>query len=216
MHKHFRMIAISEHLRNHGIDPDIHQHTRIPFIWQKLKSYYNLDFIDERENFDDEESEDRYVEFSLPQSEYMEVMLRRAINDSSEAATSPPELELSPSPVPDRQKKRKRARTSSKGRAASADDTEDGATDAPSPRGKTTRRSTGRTRAASKVEKAETTEEEADDGEDSEEEVERDEHEDDHDNESEEEGGSSAPRSTRAGNRTRASSRQNTRRARAK
>ncbi|UKZ47456.1 hypothetical protein TrVGV298_001674 [Trichoderma virens] len=98
MHKHFRMIAISEHLRNHGIDPDIHRHTRIPHIWEKLRTYYDLDLIDEREYFDDDEAEDKYVEFSLPFHEFGELMLQRAIADPSEAPTSPPQLELSPRP----------------------------------------------------------------------------------------------------------------------
>ena len=90
MHKHFRMIAISEHLRNHGFDPDVHQHTRIPHIWQKLRTFYNLDIIDERENFDDDD-EDRYDEFSLPRGDFYGRMMQRAV---SEAPTSPAELDL--------------------------------------------------------------------------------------------------------------------------
>jgi MRG-binding protein len=48
MHKHFRMIAISEHLRNHGYTSPRDDHTRIPHIWEKLKSLYNLEALDER------------------------------------------------------------------------------------------------------------------------------------------------------------------------
>lgn len=177
MHKHFRMIAISEHLRNHGFDPDVYQHTRIPHIWQKLGTYYNLDLIDERESddlrkpeegrADEDEFDDKYVEFTLPQSDFFPAMMQRARADSSEAATSPPELQLSPpsSPAP---RKRRRRETVSKTRATSVADTEDGTDTQPavaSPPAKVTRRgSRGRTtRAASqaKVEKAETTEEEA-------------------------------------------------------
>ena len=48
MHKHFRMIAISQHLRNHGYTSAKDDHTRIPGIWQKLGKLYNLDALDER------------------------------------------------------------------------------------------------------------------------------------------------------------------------
>ncbi|KAF4126785.1 MRG-binding protein [Geosmithia morbida] len=183
MHKHFRIIAISEHLRNHGFDPDHYKHTRIPYIWQKLRSYYNLDMIDEREALDDDEPEDRYVEFSLPRADFYEAMMQRALANLSEAPTSPPELDVegstpaptpatsatttaaavrsSPLPLPSNSnKRRKRADTVSRTRATSRDGTEE-ATDAQSTAGRS-RGSRGRTRAASaaKVEKAETTEEE--------------------------------------------------------
>ncbi|KAH6895439.1 chromatin modification-related protein EAF7-domain-containing protein [Thelonectria olida] len=173
MHRHFRMIAISEHLRNHGFDPDFYQHTRIPFIWQKLRTYYNLEVIDERENFDEDESEDRYNEFSLPKSLFFDAMMQRAIADPSEAPTSPAQLDLSPPPSPP--KKRKRGETVSKTRGTSVEDTEEG-TDAPSPATKGKKPAGTRKRAASrakekekeKQEKAETTEEdEAEDEDDS-------------------------------------------------
>uniref|UniRef100_A0A8H7NNQ2 CT20 family protein n=1 Tax=Bionectria ochroleuca TaxID=29856 RepID=A0A8H7NNQ2_BIOOC len=189
MHKHFRMIAISEHLRNHGFDPDQYKHTRIPYIWQKLRTYYNLEIIDERENFDDDEPEDRYVEFSLPRADYFDLMMLRARADPSETPSSPPELDLegagpSSSPPP---KKRARREAPSRTRGASREDTEE-ATDAPSPAGRSTRGSRGRTRAASqaktekaekvekaeKADKAETTEEEEEEEEDGEEEGEDD------------------------------------------
>ena len=48
MHKHFRMIALSQHLRNHGFNPAKEPHTRIPGIWKKLGSLYNLEALDER------------------------------------------------------------------------------------------------------------------------------------------------------------------------
>ncbi|KAH0597470.1 hypothetical protein MHUMG1_04848 [Metarhizium humberi] len=152
MHKHFRMIAISEHLRNHGFDPDIYQHTRIPNIWDKLRTYYNLDLIDEREYFDDDETEDKYVDFTLPHSHFLDSMMQRAVADSSEAPTSPPQLELSPELSHAR--KRKRSGTASKARVTDAEDTEDG-TDAPSPAARPARGSRGRTRAASQQAKPE-------------------------------------------------------------
>jgi hypothetical protein len=160
------MIAISEHLRNHGFDPDLYQHTRIPYIWQKLKTYYNLEVIDERENFDEDETEDRYNEFSLPKDQFFDAMMARAAADPSEAPTSPAQLDLSPpsSPV----KKRKRGDTKTRG--TSVEDTEDG-TDAPSPAPKSKRSASRQKKKATpakaekqeKQEKAETTEEEEDD-----------------------------------------------------
>ncbi len=51
MHKHFRMIAISEHLKNHGYNgyalPQ-NAHTRIPGIWEKLSTLYELEVLDIR------------------------------------------------------------------------------------------------------------------------------------------------------------------------
>lgn len=51
MHKHFRMIAISEHLKNHGYNgyalPQ-NAHTRISGIWEKLGTLYKLEVLDTR------------------------------------------------------------------------------------------------------------------------------------------------------------------------
>ncbi|RDA91675.1 hypothetical protein CP533_0065 [Ophiocordyceps camponoti-saundersi (nom. inval.)] len=161
MHKHFRIIAISEHLRNHGFDPDVYPHTRIPHIWQKLRSYYNLDLIDERETFDDDESEERYIDFSLPhESFYLDSMLSRAKANPSEVTSSPPQLDLSPEPEPEpepEQQPAKKRRRLAKVTAASNEDTED-ATDAqstPQP-ARTTRGSRGRTGPASRQAKDKT------------------------------------------------------------
>lgn len=218
MHKHFRMIAISEHLRNHGFDPDIYQHTRIPYIWQKLRTYYNLEVIDERENFDDDELDDRYMEFSLPNDQFLEMMLQRAIADPSEAPTSPAELELSPPPSsPPPTKRRKRGDTVSKTPGASVEDTKE-STDAQSPAPKATRGSRGRKRAASqpkvekpekqekiekadKVEKAETTEEEDEEDEEEESESGEEEEEEEEEEESAEENEAPVAKTKRGGGR---------------
>lgn len=48
MHKHFRMIAISEFLKTQGYAPANALHTRIPGIWRKLNTLYNLPALDER------------------------------------------------------------------------------------------------------------------------------------------------------------------------
>lgn len=163
MHKHFRMIAISEHLRNHGFDPDKVKHTRIPFIWQKLRTFYNLDIIDDRENFEDDEPEDRYNEFSLPEDIFGEAMYQRRFADPEDPPSSPPQLDLENGPSSPA-KKRKRGDTTSRTRGTSREDTEE-VTDAQSPiERSTTKGSRGRTRAASaaKAEKADTTEDEED------------------------------------------------------
>ncbi|KAK4231295.1 hypothetical protein QBC38DRAFT_533634 [Podospora fimiseda] len=95
MHKHFRMIAISEHLRNHGFHPEKHPHTRIPGIWKKLNDFYNLEAVDERENSMDPPEEPgqrrRYLDFDLPWVEFGELKLERARADPSEAPSSPPQ-----------------------------------------------------------------------------------------------------------------------------
>ncbi len=72
MHRHFRMIAISEHLRNHGYDPTMEPHTRIPGIWQKLDTLYNMRVIDDRENSFEFEDPEKFLEFELPKDLYGE------------------------------------------------------------------------------------------------------------------------------------------------
>jgi Chromatin modification-related protein EAF7 len=48
MHKHFRILAISDHMKSQGYAPANEQHTRIPGIWKKLGTLYNLPALDER------------------------------------------------------------------------------------------------------------------------------------------------------------------------
>ncbi|RWA03330.1 hypothetical protein EKO27_g11773, partial [Xylaria grammica] len=92
MHKHFRIIAISEHLRNHGFDPDVETHTRIPGIWTKLRQFFDMEMIDERDNsFDyvkslggDEAPEEIYKDFDLPPTDFHDLMWARAAADENE------------------------------------------------------------------------------------------------------------------------------------
>ncbi|KAI1297971.1 chromatin modification-related protein EAF7-domain-containing protein [Xylaria venustula] len=92
MHKHFRIIAISEHLRNHGFDPDVETHTRIPGIWIKLRQFFDMEMIDERDNsFDyvrslggDEAPEEIYKDFDLPANNFHDLMWARAAADENE------------------------------------------------------------------------------------------------------------------------------------
>ncbi|KAH8659295.1 chromatin modification-related protein EAF7-domain-containing protein [Tricladium varicosporioides] len=155
MHKHFRMIAISEHLRNHGYDPTVEQHTRIPGIWSKLRTLYNLDVIDERENsFDYDDGDDKFLEFSLPEEEYDEEMFMRGRRSPSEAPSSPPRFKRSPSPQAP--KKRKRGDTvTQKNRASTVDDTDDTRTSpaqSPAPASTRAGRSANRSKGLLKVE----------------------------------------------------------------
>ncbi|EKD19641.1 uncharacterized protein L3040_002016 [Drepanopeziza brunnea f. sp. 'multigermtubi'] len=125
IHKHFRMIALSEHLRNHGYDPAVEQHTRIPGIWQKLRTIYNLDVIDDRENSFEYDDPDKFLDFKLPEKEYGEAMFMKgrrsaAQEKASEAPSSPPQLGRSSSPPV--LTKRKRAETVTvKNRAGTGD-----------------------------------------------------------------------------------------------
>lgn len=41
------MIAISEYMKSQGYAPASEEHTRIPGIWKKLDSLYNLSALDE-------------------------------------------------------------------------------------------------------------------------------------------------------------------------
>ena len=51
IHKHFRMIAISEFMKSQGYAPSHAEHTRIPGIWKKLSTLYNLPALDERVSY---------------------------------------------------------------------------------------------------------------------------------------------------------------------
>jgi hypothetical protein len=196
VHKHFRMVALSEHLRNHGYDPRVHAHTRIPGIWAKLRTLYNMDIIDERENSFEYEDDvkDKYLEFKLPDEDFEEETFMRGKRGDTEAdsspGSSPPRLNRSPSPQVT--KKRKRGDTVTKPRDTSVvDDTDDTRTSPAqsSPPKTTTRsgrgtnRSMGRVQAESRSSRQpskdttvdEEVDEEAGDAEDDEEEAEEEE-----------------------------------------
>jgi MRG-binding protein len=130
------MIALSEHLRNHGYDPRVEKHTSIPGIWAKLRTLYDLDIIDERENsFEYEEPKNKYVEFQLPlDPDFQARSLAKVGRSPSEPPSSPGELQFGDSPeaeIPP--KKRKRAETTFKQRASTVEDTDATSTPAQSP-----------------------------------------------------------------------------------
>ncbi|KAI9923803.1 hypothetical protein ASPWEDRAFT_40395 [Aspergillus wentii DTO 134E9] len=94
MHKHFRMIAISEFMKSQGYAPSHAEHTRIPGIWKKLGTLYNLPALDEREDSlitdasdDVEGSREAYCPFELPLDEYGDMMFERRL--AMEGSSSP-------------------------------------------------------------------------------------------------------------------------------
>lgn len=187
MHKHFRMISISEHLRNHGFDPERLPHTRIPGIWRKLSEFYNLEAVDERENSMDPPEEPgqkrRYLDFDLRFPEFGELILERARADPSEAPSSPPQWDPEdPTFGGDGKKRRRGAGTdgNTKTRSSTIEGTDD-ETPAASPTRKSTRTGKSTKRARSKGRKVQ--EESSSPEESSEEEVSGDEEEEDEEEE---------------------------------
>jgi hypothetical protein len=201
------MIALSEHLRNHGYDPTVEKHTRIPGIWEKLRTLYNLDIIDDRENSFEYEDQEKYLEFKLPEEDYDEPTFMRGKRRSpSEAPSSPPRLGRSPSPVPQGTRKRKRADTvTTKKRASTVDDTDETKTtpaNSPPPKvtraGRGTNRPVGRVKAESRQQSKDTTVTEDEGAEETEEAAEDDEQE------AEEEDGTPSPKTSKAASKAKA------------
>lgn len=126
MHKHFRMLAISEHLRTNGYDPAVYTHIRIPGIWKKLNEFYNMPLIDERENtmdlVEDPNFDDRFKDFDLPWEDYGDLIMQRALADPSEAPSSPSTTEKSPAST--RKRKRGGAGDGPKTRSSTVEDSE--------------------------------------------------------------------------------------------
>lgn len=163
------MIAISEHLRCRGIDPDKHPHTRIPGIWAELDNEYDMARINERDNaleFDDYlEFGKHYKEFSLPEDEFGDRMHGAAIN--REGSRSPAAFDPeAPLPTKTANNKRKRGASVSAHTRAS---TVDSSTEPPSsPAGtrstRQSKRGTSRARKAPSTEPEEEDEESEGDG----------------------------------------------------
>lgn len=204
------MIALSEHLRNHGYDPTVEKHTRIPGIWEKLGTLYALPIIDDRENSFEYEDQGKYLEFKLPEEDYDEpTFMRGKRRATSETPSSPPRLGRSPSPAPQGTRKRKRADTvTTKNRASTVDDTDDTRTSpatSPPPSkmtraGRTTNRSMGRVKAESnsRQQSKDTTVTEDERAEETEE------GEDDDEQEAEEEDGTPSPKTSKAASKAKA------------
>ncbi|KAL6245405.1 hypothetical protein RBB50_007404 [Rhinocladiella similis] len=85
IHKHFRIIAIREHLLSQNVINAEDPHTTIAGIWAKLSTLYDLPKLDERENAtvdisDDPENETLYFkDFELPREEFEEMMWQKRL-----------------------------------------------------------------------------------------------------------------------------------------
>lgn len=143
------MVALSLYMRSHGYDPQVDKHTSVAGIWEKLESLYNLEEIDERENYEMEE--DMHLDFDLPFEYQDELWERGRASPTSDAPTSPAQYNPSPSPP----RKRARRDAGARKRGSTVDDTDEPRTSPPaSPsakpkRGRAATRSSGRTRAES-------------------------------------------------------------------
>jgi MRG-binding protein len=121
MHKHFRMLAISEYMKSQGYAPANEEHTRIPGIWKKLGKLYNLPALDEREDsiIMDGSDGSEYCPFELPEDEYGELMFSRRLenrsvslvaSESRRGSAAADADEFRPSPGPSRGRRANRAR----------------------------------------------------------------------------------------------------------
>lgn len=214
MHKHFRMLSISEHLRNHGFDPDVEAHTRIPSIWAKLRTQYDLDIIDDRDNIYRGEAagvvgdggtgagagasalfEELYRDFELPPDDFHEDMFSRRLAGPNDPPSSPAEWDADAPVVPTRKRKRGAAAaadtssvagsTATKTRASTVEDTDQETPFPSSPAARTARGARSRKRAAAKA-KAESVDPEPEESGDEEEEEEEEDGEEDGEDEEEE------------------------------
>lgn len=238
-HKHFRMLAISEQMRNHGFDPDVLPHTRIPGIWAKLRTFWDLERADEVDNsidyINDENYDRRFKDFELPWNQFGDLIMDRMKASESDAPTSPAQWNSdAESAVEDEEdeedtgsrrgrgrdtatpaaKKRKRGEIAASGREArgSTVDTEG---DTPGPQSKSARSARSAKRAASKAGKAKEESVDVDTAEEEEDE-DGDEEEGSEDDEEEEQAGTPATKSARGGGRGRGKGRASATRGRGK
>ncbi|KAI9762061.1 MAG: hypothetical protein M4579_000697 [Chaenotheca gracillima] len=135
MHKNFRMIALSQFMREHGYASARSPHTRTPGIWKKLESLYDLDAIDEREDAfleADESARDTehetFYPFVLPNDEYLDMQLEKAVNP--EGTASPPVLEK---PKPSKRGGKANRASGRATRASTIEDTEEEPRSSPMP-----------------------------------------------------------------------------------
>lgn len=104
VHKHFHILSLQQYLLSNGYIHPGAPHTRIPQIWAKLRTLYDLDALDERENAnampwsptpDDEEADELGGEeneddgegdedFDLPEEEFGDLKWRQRFPDNSD------------------------------------------------------------------------------------------------------------------------------------
>ena len=101
LHKHFRMVAVRDYMFNAGvINPD-DEHTSASGVWKKLKTLYDLDKLDEREDsvmIDENEATQYWREFELPRADFEALMWDRRL---APEGTSSPEMSRRESTVAD-------------------------------------------------------------------------------------------------------------------
>lgn len=98
------MISIHADMRSHGFATDDAPHTRIPGIWTKLASLFDLGALDEREDahaFSDDpdptdpEEAAAIPDFELPEDEFGDMIWQRRFHGpESEASSSPPTMPI--------------------------------------------------------------------------------------------------------------------------
>lgn len=85
MHKHFRIIAIREHLLSQGVINAEDPHTTISGIWAKLSTLYDLSKLDEREDSVADISDDPakgsayFRDFELPHEDFEDLMWQKRL-----------------------------------------------------------------------------------------------------------------------------------------
>lgn len=101
LHKHFRMLSIHNNMRSHGYVTDETPHTRIPGLWDRLQSLYDLRALDERENAyafhdtpDPHDAAEAYnlSEFTLPEEDFGELLWQKRFHGPESAVSSSPPL----------------------------------------------------------------------------------------------------------------------------
>ncbi|KAK4940785.1 hypothetical protein LTR10_019178 [Elasticomyces elasticus] len=79
LHKHFRMIAIRDHLLSQGIISPDDPHTTSTGIWRKLESLYDLDKLNEREDSLIDAGDNTFRDFELPREDFEEMMWQKRL-----------------------------------------------------------------------------------------------------------------------------------------
>ena len=91
------MLAIHDYMISQGVVNPADEHTKIPGIWEKLGSLYNLPILDDREDsimndLPDENGEtvELYSPFSLPEDEYGAKMFARRLDPEGSRSPEDP------------------------------------------------------------------------------------------------------------------------------
>jgi MRG-binding protein len=102
MHKHFRMLAIHDYMISQGVVNPADEHTRIPGIWQKLGTLYDLPTLDEREDSIMNDGIDEngavveyYRPFDLPDSQFEDQKDQKFQHARDPDGSESPELQMS-------------------------------------------------------------------------------------------------------------------------